>query len=83
MIKKYSELNQTIKDAVKAELSISGDHGCKNDPEGMCRITSAVSANLIFVANKKYNHCPYFVPFGYSGFCKWPIRKQIYKNYGL
>ena len=83
MTKKYSELSTTAKEAIKADLSISGDHECRNDPEGMCRVTSAVSENLIFVANKQSPHCPYFVPFGYSGFCKWPIRKQIYKNYGI
>ena len=34
--------------AVKNALSVPGDHLCRNDPQGVCPVTSVMSAKMIF-----------------------------------
>jgi hypothetical protein len=69
------------KAAIEKAISRPGDHSCQNNPAGRCRVTSGVSADLIFVENKNYPQCPYYIPFGYSGFCQYPPRKELYLKY--
>ena len=72
---------ETTRETIKIALSSQGDHACRNDPEGMCPVTSAIYDDMLSVKNKKYLSCPSYIPFGYGGFCNSPIRKEIYKKY--
>ncbi|MDP3792105.1 MAG: hypothetical protein Q8R38_08710 [Candidatus Omnitrophota bacterium] len=72
-----------IPEAAKKAISCNGTHACRGKPEEMCPPESMVANNLLFVSNKKYPHCPYYVPFGYGGCCNFPVRKDIYKLYGI
>ena len=77
------EKTDTIKNIIAKTLSAPGDHACRNNPQGMCPITSIISDNMMFVKNQKHLQCPHYVPFGYGGFCNLPIRKEIYDQYGV
>lgn len=72
---------ETTQEAIRTALSVPGDHACRDNPEGMCPVTSAIYDDMISVNNKKYPSCPNYIPFGYGGFCNSAIRKAIYKKY--
>ena len=74
---------ETTQEAIKKALSFPGDHACRNDPQGICTVTSAIYDDMIAVNNKKYPSCPHYIPFGYGGFCNSSVRKEIYKKYKL
>lgn len=75
--------DEAVKQAVIKAISGPGNHACRNDPDGMCPVTAVVSNDMIFVNNRKYSHCPHYVPFGYEGFCNFPPRKELYQQYGV
>lgn len=77
------EKNENIKEAIRIALSYPGDYACKDKPEEMCPVTSTVSDQMLLVDNKKHIQCPHYLPFGYSGFCNLPARKEIYNLYGI
>ena len=74
---------EASKEAIERLLSTPGKHSCRDNPESICPVTLAASDNLIFVSNTKHQYCPYYVPFGYGGYCNYPARKEIYKQYGI
>lgn len=74
---------ETTEKAIEKLISVPGNHDCRNDPKSICPVTLAASEDLIFVANRNYPYCPYYVPFGYGGYCNYPARKEIYKKYGV
>ncbi len=71
------------KDEVKNAISCPGNHACRGNPESMCPVSSVISDDMVFVDNKKHRQCPYYLPFGYGGFCNLPVRKEIYNLYGV
>jgi len=77
----YGERYDQEREDIKEAISVPGDHACRNDPEGMCSFSAAISDQLMLVENKKYASCPHFISFGYSGFCNSAIRKNIYDKY--
>lgn len=77
------EETKASKAAIEKVISLPGNHACRNDPEGICRVTSSVGEDMIFVNNKKHPYCPYYKPFGYSGFCDFSARKELYRTYNI
>jgi hypothetical protein len=74
--------SEALKEVVKNMILVSGDHACRDNPDLICPVTSAVSDDLMFV-KKPEKECPYYVPFGYAGFCNFNPRKELYKNYNI
>lgn len=68
---------------VREAISCAGKHSCRDAPDCMCPAVSPITNDIMFVDNKHYPQCPYYVPFGYGGFCNFPARKEIYKSYGV
>ena len=73
---------ETIKEEIRKVLSCHGNHSCRDNPEGICPVTSVISDDMIFVENKKHPQCPYYTPFGYGGFCNFLLRQELYQKYG-
>ena len=76
------EKSEALKEAAKKLACVPGDHACRNNPDLICTITTAVSDDLLFVKRPE-KECPYYVPFGYGGFCNFTPRKELYKNYNI
>jgi hypothetical protein len=70
-----------IKKAIEELISQPGDHACRNDPDGICPVISVVSDDLVFVEKPSGKYCPYYAPFGHSGFCNFSARKELYNTY--
>ncbi len=66
---------------VKSATSCAKNKACLENPGSVCPVVSPVSDDLIFVSKKSTQNCSYFSPYGYSGFCKCPVRQEIYKKY--
>jgi len=71
----------TSNDMIRRTISVPGDHPCRNDPDTICPVSPIATNDLLFVSNKRYPACPYYIPFGYSGFCNLSIRKEIYQKF--
>ena len=76
------EKTNTLREAAKDAVSSPGDQACKDNPDLICPVTSSVSDDLIFI-KRPLKDCPYYVPFGYGGFCNFQPRKELYKNYNI
>jgi len=74
---------EAIKEAIKEVISQSGSHACRNDSDGICRVTLAVSDDTIFVEKPAEKRCVHYVPFGNGGFCDFSPRKKLYNVYGI
>lgn len=73
--------SEKIKKAIEDAISSPGNHACRNSPEGICPVSAVVSDDILFVTNKKHLDCPFYVPFGYGGFCNFTPRKELYGEY--
>jgi hypothetical protein len=77
------ERSEEIKKAAQEMISQSGSHACRNDPNGICPVTLAVSEDAIFVEKPSGRHCVHYIPFGNGGFCDFSPRKKLYNTYGI
>ena len=53
---------------------------CDPDIKGPSRIRCLGDANLIECLDKRGRTCPFGVPFGYSVFCRCPLRKYLVEH---
>lgn len=76
--KKKIKINEQVS---KKATSCSRNKVCLEHPEEVCPVISNISEGMIFVSKKNVRSCPYYVPFGYDGFCNCPVRQEIYNKY--
>ncbi len=59
----------------------------KDKANPCCKVVSCISGELHFVEpkdnNRHHGNCDYQKMFGYSFYCNCPVRKEIYRKYGL
>lgn len=76
-----------IDEDVKAQATkCTTSLGCQNDKDyELCRIIRPTNGSGgIFIECQEEKHCNYKSTFGYSlHFCSCPVRKEIYKKYGI
>ena len=57
---------------------------CLNGNPDLCKVEQCLGKEVLFVTCLQQGHCPYKIPFGFNGhICACPVRKEIYKKYGI
>ncbi|MDD5730694.1 MAG: hypothetical protein PHN57_06160 [Candidatus Omnitrophica bacterium] len=75
------ELPKEIKE--KAEKCKSR-HFCLASPkEVLCEVEFLLNDSILFVDKIKKRDCEYHVPFGKTGVCNCPARKELYKLFKI
>ncbi len=76
-------------DLIMKATECQHDHECqKKDFNSImcmnsCEVENTVQ-ELLFVKEKLRNYyCSYKIPFGYSFYCKCPVRNEIYRKYQI
>lgn len=62
------------------------NHGCCTGSNGecpeLCRVTSRLGKDLLFVESKGVHFCPYRQAFGFSHLCTCPVRYHLHEKHG-
>ena len=69
-----------IEQATKCERVFSCLSG---NLEGVCKVRKYVADEVLFVEDGKGEDCVYLRSVGYSHMCLCPVRKEIYRRYGV
>jgi hypothetical protein len=51
--------------------------------EKMCKPQFLLANDTMFVQKKDGADCQYYLTYGFSGICRCPVRKFLYKRYGI
>lgn len=79
MDKAFTVSEKTLKET----NGCKGSYDClKNPKETTCKVLSAIKNELIFVDGKGLP-CNYFFNFGNGGYCKCPVRQELYNRYHI
>jgi hypothetical protein len=69
-----------IEQAIKCERAFSCLAG---NLEGSCRVTKYIADEVLFVEDGNGEACAYLRVFVSARLCLCPVRKEIYKRYGV
>lgn len=62
------------------------EFSCLLDQKGLCKVIGDIDKNVIFIDKKTMKgslFCKFAIAFGVSTICACPVRKEIYKKYGV
>lgn len=68
------------KEAIEKATSCHRNKACLQGAGSICPAIKIAGEKLLFVNKNENQNCNYYVPFGYTGFCNCPIRKEIFKK---
>lgn len=75
------DIHEEIKN--KAVLCSLG-HACLSNPkEFVCPPQYLIEETVLFVDKKETVTCNYLLPYGLSGVCMCPVRKELYKKHKI
>jgi hypothetical protein len=69
------------KEAIERANLCSKNKACLRENGENCPVVSEIASGPIIVIKKKAEPCYYYTHFGYNGFCKCPVRKEVYRKY--
>ena len=68
----------------KATTKCKTGYSCLNRGKAnICKVEDCLDGKFHFIKRPWENDCTYQISFGFSTCCDCPIRKEIYKKYGI